>query len=236
MPVDPERLRQGLAVVGSVNPERLGLRAAVEGATQASLAVFEGVDGAGLMLVDANDTLRWVTASDPAAQALERGQEEVQSGPCVDAYLGGSVVRTNDLASDPRYLELWSHLRGAAMRSVLSAPVTVTSTPVGSLNLYSAVPRGWDESEAEACGALADVLAALLQAAVTAELRGTEVQQLQHALEYRVLIEQAKGILMEREGLDARAAFDRIRAAARDRRIRVAEVARRIVAREPWES
>lgn len=236
MPVDATRLNQGLAALGAVSPAQLGLRAAVEQATVASVSVFEDVDGAGLMLVDADDTLRWVTASTAAAQALERGQEEAQSGPCVDAYQQDAVVYTSDLATDPRYTSLWTHLHDVPLRSVLSVPVVVTSTPVGSLNVYAAEPRGWDDSEADACVALAGVLAALLQAAVTAQLRDAEVQQLRYALDHRVAIEQAKGILMERESLDAQAAFDRIRTTARRNRTRVADVARRIVAREPWEA
>jgi GAF domain-containing protein len=234
MPVDPGRLSRGLAAMGAVSPARLGLRGAVEQATKASVSVFEDVDGAGLMLVDPDDTLRWVTASSPAALALERGQEEVQAGPCVDAYRKATVVHTDDLATDPRYQELWEHLRDVPLRSVLSAPVQITSTPVGSLNVYAARPRDWDDTDADACVAMARVLAALLQAAVTAQLRGVEVQQLRYALEHRVVIEQAKGILMEREGLDAQGAFDRIRSAARRDRVRVAEVAHRIVRREPW--
>lgn len=235
MPVDITRLHRGLAALGAVSPAKLGMRRTIAQAVAASVDVLEDVDGAGLMLVDTDDTLRWVGASNPAAQALERGQEETQTGPCVDAYQLATVVSTADLATDPRYRALWRHVEGAPLRSVLSAPVTVTSTSVGSLNVYAAEPRGWDQTEAEACVALAGVLAALLQAAVTAQLRDAEVQQLQHALDHRVTIEQAKGILMEREGLDPAAAFERIRSAARRNRIRVTEVARRIVQREPWD-
>jgi GAF domain-containing protein len=235
MPVDITRLHRGLAALGAVRPAKLGLRRSIEQAVAAGVAVFEHVDGAGLMLVDTDDTLRWVGATSPAAQTLERGQEETQNGPCVDAFQLATVVCTSDLATDPRYRALWARVQGAPLRSVLSVPVTVTSTSVGSLNVFAAKPRGWDQTEAEACAALAEVLATLLQAAVTAQLRDAEVQQLKHALDHRVTVEQAKGILMEREGLDQAAAFERIRSSARRNRLRVTEVARRIVEREPWE-
>jgi len=77
------------------------------------------------------------------------------------------------------------------------------------------------------------VVASLLAAAVTAQVKGRLANQLQAALEHRWLIEQAKGMLMGRERLDAQAAFERLRRAARSSSRRVADVARDVTAGKP---
>jgi AmiR/NasT family two-component response regulator len=79
----------------------------------------------------------------------------------------------------------------------------------------------------------AGVVASLVRAAVDAERNVQVIGQLEHALHHRVVIEQAKGILMEREQLDPAGAFDRLRKAARARRRRVSEVAAEVIAGDP---
>ena len=81
--------------------------------------------------------------------------------------------------------------------------------------MYGAGPRDWNDSEVAALGAYAGVVASLLRAAATATAKGELAEQLQWALGHRVLIEQAKGMLMEREGLSPAAAFARLRTTAR---------------------
>jgi hypothetical protein len=80
--------------------------------------------------------------------------------------------------------------------------------------VYAAGPRDWSDSEVAALGAYAGVVASLLQAAAAARVRGELAEQLQWA-RHRVLIEQAKGVLMEREGLSPAAAFARLQTTAR---------------------
>ena len=87
--------------------------------------------------------------------------------------------------------------------------------PIGTLEVYAAGPRDWNDSEVAALGAYAGVVASLLRAAATATVKGELAEQLQWVLQHRVLIEQAKGVLMEREGLSPAAAFARLRTTAR---------------------
>jgi hypothetical protein len=95
----------------------------------------------------------------------------------------------------------------------------------GPLDIYSSVPWDWDDSELAALQTYAGLVASLLMAAVTAQVKGRLADQLQAALEHRWLIEQAKGMVMAREGLDAQAAFERLRQAARSSSRRLVDVA-----------
>jgi GAF domain-containing protein len=86
-------------------------------------------------------------------------------------------------------------------------PVELGGGPIGTLDLYATSPRVWDDTEITALQAYAGVVASLLGAAAKAELKGALADQLQVALDSRVLIERAKGALMERERLDEQEAF-----------------------------
>ena len=102
--------------------------------------------------------------------------------------------------------------------------------PIGTLDLYSAKPREWDNSEVSALQAYAAIVASLLGAAAAAHSTGRLAEQLQAALEHRGLIERAKGILMARDDIDAATAFERLRSAARSSRRPLAEVVREVIA------
>ena len=108
--------------------------------------------------------------------------------------------------------------------AALSVPVEARGGPIGTLDIYSSTPRDWDASEVGAVQAYAGILANLLVSAIDAHARGPLAEQLQVALDHRLLIEQAKGVLMEREGVDAPAAFERIRTSARSSRRSAADV------------
>jgi signal transduction protein with GAF and PtsI domain len=104
---------------------------------------------------------------------------------------------------------------------------------IGTLDIYARQPRDWDPSEVAALQAYAGLMASLLMAAVTAQAKGRLADQLQAALEHRWLIEQAKGVIMGREELDAQAAFERLRRAARNSTRRLADVAKDVTGGQP---
>jgi GAF domain-containing protein len=111
----------------------------------------------------------------------------------------------------------------------LCVPVEVLGGPIGTLDLFTAIPRAWDDSEVAAAHAYAGVVASLLGSAVAAHASSRLAKQLQVALDSRVLIEQAKGVLMASEKVDAQTAFNRLRRQARNTRRPVPEVAREII-------
>jgi hypothetical protein len=146
MPIDPTDLAKSIGALGSLDPDR-GLAPTLQQITDAAKQLF-AADGAGLLLVDADGQLRWASASDQTAQAVEDGHERLAQGP-------------------------------------------------------------------------------------TTQVKGRLATQLQAALEHRWLIEQAKGMVMARERLDAQAAFERLRRAARSSSRRLADVAREVTAGKP---
>jgi hypothetical protein len=107
--------------------------------------------------------------------------------------------------------------------------VELAGGPVGVLDLYRARPHLWDDSEMTA-QAFAGVLGNLLNALAAAQASGRLAEQFQYALEHRVRVEQAKGVLMSRYGLDEATAFARLRRTARSSRQTVDAVAREVVA------
>jgi ANTAR domain len=111
--------------------------------------------------------------------------------------------------------------------------VELDGSAIGTLDIYSSVPWDWDDSEITALQTYAGLTASLLTAAVTAQVKGRLADQLQAALEHRWLIEQAKGMVMARERLDAQAAFERLRRAARASSRRLADVARDVTTGKP---
>jgi hypothetical protein len=111
----------------------------------------------------------------------------------------------------------------------LCVPVEVLGGPIGTLDLFTAIPRAWDDSEVAAAHAYGGVVASLLGSAVAAHASSRLANQLQVALDSRVLIEQAKGVLMASEKVDAQTAFARLRRQARNTSRPLPEVAREII-------
>jgi GAF domain-containing protein len=228
MSIDPDALAKSVGRLEGVDPVDTGLDAALELAVAETDRLF-GVDGAGLMLVGGDGVLRYMVASDEPGRMLEAFQEQVGEGPCVDAFLEDGPVRAEDLGADQRWPSAGPLAAGHGVRAVLGVPIGLREGPVGTLNVYAAKPRRWDDSEVAAIQAYTRVIASLLRTAVRAHVSGRAASQLQQALDHRSLIEQAKGILMERGGLDQQAAFELLRSRARSTRRRLHDVARETV-------
>jgi GAF domain-containing protein len=222
-----------LTVVPAPGRDWDDLAETLHGVVDAAIPLLRA-DGAGLMLADEAGVLRWVTASSPAERAFEQAQRDLGEGPCIDAFREGLPVWTIDLRADPRWPRLGPAAASHRIRGVLSAPVLLGDHPAGTCNALTCSPRGWTDADVGAMVAYATVLARLIGSTATARHRGELIAQLQGALDSRVLVEQAKGVLMERKDLDAQAAFDLLRRLARTSSRRLADVARDVIAgREP---
>jgi GAF domain-containing protein len=231
MPIDPADLAKSIGALGFLDPER-GLATTLQQITDGAKQLFSA-DGAGLMLVDADGRLRWASASDQTAQAIEDGQERLAQGPCAVAFSQRLPAAIRNLHTDPDWHEFTQVLLSEGISAALSVPVEVDGGVIGTLDIYAREARDWDPSEVAALQAYAGLVASLLLAAVTAQVKGRLADQLQAALEHRWLIEQAKGVLMGRERLDAQAAFERLREAARSSTRRLADVAKDVTEGEP---
>jgi GAF domain-containing protein len=228
MSIDADALAKSVARLEGVDPVDTGLDAALELAVSETDDVFQ-VDGAGLLLLDADGVLRYTNASDEPGRMLEALQEQFGEGPCVDAFLGDTPVLAEDLATDPRWPSVGPLAARHGVHAVLGVPVDLRDGPVGTLNVYAARRHRWDQGDVAAIQAYARVVASLLRTAVRAHVSGEAASQLQQALDHRSLIEQAKGVIMERRGLDQQAAFEVLRSQARSTRRRLHDVAREVV-------
>jgi GAF domain-containing protein len=231
MPIDPSNLAKSIGTLDSLNPER-GLAPTLQQVTDSARQLFSA-DAAGLMLVDADGQLRWASASDQTAQTLEDEQERLAQGPCAVAFSQRLPAAIRDIKLEPDWQEFAQVLVSEGVCAALSVPVELDGGVIGTLDIYVGQPRDWDPSEVAALQAYAGLVASLLMAAVTAQVKGRLADQLQAALEHRWLIEQAKGVIMGREELDAQAAFERLRRAARSSTRRLADVAKDVTGGQP---
>ncbi len=196
----------------------------------ASCVKLDLADEAGVLLADDQGMLRVMGASNEATRLLELFQLQSDEGPCLEAFASGEMVSHPDLASAG---DRWPLFAPEAVRtgflSVNALPLRLRSVVIGAFNLFSNEIGGMRESDRAIARALADVAAiAILQ---DQALRASEVKagQLQHALDSRVTIEQAKGMVSERTGLDMVESFAVIRKYARSQRRRLTQVAAEIV-------
>jgi GAF domain-containing protein len=228
MSIDRDALARSVARLEGVDPVDTGLDAALDLAVLETRRLFQ-VDGAGLLLLSEDGVLRYISASDEPGRMLEALQEQFGEGPCVDAFLEDNPVLADDLGADLRWPSVGPLAAGHGVRAVLGVPIDLREGPVGTLNVYAAQPHRCDDSDVAGIQAYTRVIASLLRAAVQAHVTGKAATQLQHALDHRSLIEQAKGVLMERRGLDQQAAFELLRSRARSSRRRLDDVARQTV-------
>lgn len=187
--------------------------------------LFE-VDAAGLMLADQAGGLRVVGSSSEESRMLELFEVQNGDGPCLDCYRAGDHVSEDDLQSARRWPLFGPEALNAGYRSVFAVPLRLRTDVIGALNLFSSQPAALDDTALGLCRALADVATIGLLQQRTMEASRVLAGQLQTALDSRVVIEQAKGVLAERAGKDLGEAFEILRRHARSHQLHVAKVAR----------
>ena len=148
MPIDPSMLAKSIGTLTDVHPE-LDLPATLHHAVVAAKSLFDA-DAAGVMLVDLDGRLRWASASDQRAQTLEDNQEVFAAGPCMEAYTSGRPAVMHDATMERRWGEITLTMVEVQIRSGLSVPIDLGGGPIGTLDVYAADPRGWDQSEVTA--------------------------------------------------------------------------------------
>jgi len=213
MPIDPAMLATSIATLTDLDPDQ-DLAATLDQTVVAAKQLF-AVEAAGIMLADAEGRLRWASAPDPLAQALEDNQETLAAGPCQQAFASGQPVVIDDATLEPRWGEITLALAQLQIRSALSVPVQLGGGPIGTLDVYAAAPGGWDATEVSALQTYAGLVATLLGTAAKAEVKGRLATQLRVALAARGMLEHARIALMELEQLDDQQAFIDLRRAAR---------------------
>ena len=187
-------------------------------------------EAAGILLADQYGSLR-VVASDERSEAFELLQLQSEQGPCVECFHTVAPVSVPDLREAaqrwPRFVAALGDR--SPYRSVHAVPLRLRGEAVGGLNLFHRKPGALPKADLALAQAMADVATiAILQERA---IRRSEVltEQLQAALNSRVIIEQAKGVLAERGKLSMDAAFKQLRGHARRHNQRLSELARQLV-------
>ena len=228
MAVSAAGLRQALDQLADLRSSPVTVEEALERVVATADTLF-GVDGAALMLADRDQSLRNLAISDARAALLEELLVEHGEGPCVDAYDDKEPMAADDLADDDRWPRFAPAAADGGLLAVLASPIPYSDQAVGVLTVFDGQAHPWTEPEREAIVAFTELAALLILNAMEAAERGKLASELQVALDSRVVIEQAKGVLVGRHGLTTRQAFERLRGQARDQRRPLSEVARAVV-------
>ncbi|MCU1672717.1 MAG: transcriptional regulator [Frankiales bacterium] len=188
------------------------------------------VTAAGLLLDDQRGNLAVVASSSEETRLLEVFQLQSQQGPCLDCVSTASPVSSGDLATDlARWPVFVPAAQEAGFGAVLAVPMRLRAQTIGALNLFQAEPVLPAPENARLAQALADVATIGILQQRSAHRSSMLAEQLQNALNSRVGIEQAKGVLAERRGVSMEAAFAVLRRHARDRNLKLSEVAQQVV-------
>lgn len=191
---------------------------------------FCDVGASGLVLDDQRGSLRVMAASTEQSRLLELVQIQNDEGPCLECSITGEQILAPDLAVESKR---WPRFSAEAVRqgfrAVHALPMRLRGETIGALNLFSVQPGALPETALRVGQALADVatIGILHQRAV----HRSEIlsEQLQTALNSRIIIEQAKGILAEHGRVSTEHAFTRLRRYARDHNRRLSDVAHDVV-------
>ena len=190
------------------------------------------VDAAALVLENARGELELVASSNQQAGFVELVQLDAGDGPCIEAFRTGEPIVVPDVREEgPRWAEHRAAAEREGFRSVHAVPLRVGARTIGSLGLFRAAPGALSEADARVARALADIGSiAILQERA---LRESEVvsEQLRRALDSRVAIEQAKGVVAESLGIDMDEAFRILRSHARSSNASLQDVARQVASR-----
>jgi GAF domain-containing protein len=228
MTMSADGLRQALDQLADLRTSPVSVEEALDRVVASADTLF-GVDGTALMLVDRGQVLRNLAVSDPRAALLEELQAEHEEGPCVDAFDDKEPVAADDLSREDRWPAFSPDAARRDLLAVLASPIPYSEQAVGVVAVFATEPHPWTGAEREAIVAFTELVALLILNAMEATERGRLAAELQVALDSRVVIEQAKGVLVGRHGLTTRQAFERLRRAARDQRRPLAEVSRAVV-------
>jgi GAF domain-containing protein len=188
-------------------------------------------DSAGILLADARRELRVVASTNEQTEWMELLQLQADEGPCVECFRTATPVSVVDLSEATRR---WPRFAAAladreSFRSVHALPLRLRGEPIGTLNLFHRRAGSLPAADLALGQALADTatIGILSERAIN---RGEVLnEQLQTALNSRIIIEQAKGVLAERGSLGMDAAFDRLRGYSRVHNLKLSDVGRQII-------
>jgi GAF domain-containing protein len=188
------------------------------------------VAAAGIMLTDAHGRLQLMTSSNETMRVVELFELQAEEGPCLECFRTAEPVVNNDLrALDGRWPRFAPVAVDAGFLAADAIPMRLRGQIIGALNLFRTTTGSLVVDDVVIAQALADVATiAILQDRAGVEARVLN-EQLTTALSSRIVIEQAKGMIAERQGVSIDQAFHQLRRHARDHNLRLGEIAGQIV-------
>jgi len=189
-----------------------------------------GAVAAGLLLANAANELQLVAASSDEAQLVELIGLQARQGPCFDSFHSGAAVGVPDLTIER---DRWPEFSQAALamdfKSVHSLPLRLRGAMIGVLALFHTDVDGFADDDVVIAQSFADVATIALLQRRTVEDHQTLAAQLKNALDTRVVIEQAKGVIVGQTGWPMEQAFDALRRFARKSQRKLADVAADVI-------
>lgn len=196
--------------------------------TDSTVEVLDAT-AAGVSLADDHGALQFVSANSELAAELERIQQDSRQGPCHQAFMTSSAVIVGDIARH----EGWPIYRSGAaqlgLHAVMGIPLVVGEHRLGALNVYHDEVRQWSDDDVKAAQILANIATSFVLHATLLDDAARLNEQLQRALDSRIVIEQAKGVLAGELGLGLDAAFETLRNHARSSQVPLRTVAEAVV-------
>ena len=184
--------------------------------------LIPGVDTAGVLLIGKAGKYESLAGTSTLPHKLDDLQMKYDEGPCVQAALDDLIVRTDDFRTEERWPQYSPAVVELGVLSGLSVKLYTADRTAGALNLFAFKPNAFDAEDET----IATVLAAHAAAAILASRQG---EQLQSALTTRDRIGQAKGIIMERYGIDDVQAFEMLKRLSQDSNTRLADIAQQVI-------
>jgi GAF domain-containing protein len=190
------------------------------------------MESGGLMLADGNGHLQLMTSTSEAADLVEIMQLAAAAGPCIDCFRTGAAVSVGEISESEQWPEFRTAAMGQGFRSVLATPMKLRGKILGTMNLFGTAGGEVSARDAAVAQALADVATiGLIQERVIQDGHLVE-GQLHRALDSRIMIEQAKGVIANELSLSMDAAFNLIRKYSRDRNLTIRSVSEQVSNRE----
>jgi len=214
---------------GVALPAHPDLEAVLGGLAQ-NVTSLLGLSGSGITMA-ADGRLHFATAGSDASAELARDHDRQHPCLCRDACATGEVVRVTDMRLEStRWPEFSATATRLGVTGVAAVPLRLTDQCIGSLNLYSTAPRAWSDEDIDLAELLADVATRHLVNASRHCRQDQLAEQLQEALESRIVIARAKEIISDQHGITLDQAFQRVRRHARSKHTSLRIVAEAIVA------
>jgi GAF domain-containing protein len=196
---------------------------------QASIR-FTSATQAGILLADSAGVLHVVASSNERTSDMEEAQLGFDEGPCLDCISSGEPIEVADLALESaRWPRFVARARESGFDAVHASPLRLRGHTFGAMNLFSVGPDAFSDRDAALAMGLTQVATISLVQHQTIHTQGTVNDQLQRALESRILIEQAKGVLAQRHGVPIDAAFALLRTHARASSSKLHDIAMGVV-------